>query len=117
MENRLKDLRRASGILQDEMAARVSELMGEQVKPSRYGTWERGERMVSLEQAYYCAVALGVTLNDLVGMRSPDLTQGEADLLAAYRACSDGNRDAIRQVAKSLSYLPPGPEYTLVKVD
>ena len=36
----------------------------------RYASWERREAMMSLEQAYNCALALGCTLNDLVGMDS-----------------------------------------------
>ena len=117
MRLELKRLRRKKGLSQDEMAARLSELMGEDVKVSRYGTWERGDRMMNLEQAYYCAVVLGVTLNDLVGMQAGALTRDEVDLLGSYRACDEDNRDALRQVAKSLSKLPPGPDYAIYRLE
>lgn len=117
MELRLKQLRKLKGIRQAEIAAAVSELMEKEVTVRTYGSWERQEVMINLEQAYCCARALGVTLDDLVDMAPGGLSDDEADLLGSYRACDEGNRDALRQVAKSLSKLPPGPEYTLVKFD
>ena len=64
MELRLKELRKSRNLSQEDMAQSL------EVKKSRYGTWERGERMMNLEQAYNCAIVLGCTLNDLVGMSS-----------------------------------------------
>lgn len=56
----LKRLRQERGYTQEQMAKMVGE------KPRTYGSWERGEAMLNLEQAYKCARALGCTLNDLV---------------------------------------------------
>lgn len=117
MDLYLKQIREGKGLKQPEMAAAVSELMDKEINARTYASWERQEVTMNLEQARCCALVLGVTVNDLVGMLVSGLSSDEADLLGSYRACDDGNRDALRQVAKSLSKLPPGPEYTLVKVD
>ena len=64
MKLELKRLRKQAGFTQNEMAERLG------VKKRTYGSWERQEAMMNLEQAYNCAVILGCTLNDLVGMKT-----------------------------------------------
>lgn len=101
MNLQLKQLRSNKGLSQDEMAAKLTELMGIEVKVSRYGTWERGDRMMNLEQAYYCAVALDVTLNDLVGMRADsDLSADERAMVDAYRSVTVHGRSAMKSHAE-----------------
>lgn len=117
MELMLKRIREAKGIKQKEMAEKLTELMGREVKVRTYGSWERNEVEMDIEQAYYCAAALGVTLNDIVGMKSAPLDHDEVDLLGSYRACDEDNRDALRHVAKSLSKLPPGPDYAIFRLE
>ena len=104
MNLQLKQLRNDRGLSQEAMAKKLTELMGEEVKISRYGTWERGDRMMSLEQAYYCAVALGCTLNDLVGMKSDGIaTRDERQLVESYRRMDETNRASMLDMASSLS--------------
>lgn len=64
MELYMQEIRKKRKMSQEDMARALD------VKKSRYGTWERGERMMNIEQAYNCAVVLWCTLNDLVGMSS-----------------------------------------------
>ncbi len=65
MEIHLKELRKRRGLSQDDMAERLG------IKKSRYGTWERGERMPSLAQAYDCAVALDCSIDEIAGHDLP----------------------------------------------
>ena len=68
-----------------------------------YRSWESGAAMMSLEQAYDCCVALGCTLNDLVGMKRPDemaRAPGEGELIDCYRAADGRGRDAIMSAAR-----------------
>ncbi|HAM14583.1 MAG TPA: hypothetical protein DCP91_01690 [Eggerthellaceae bacterium] len=95
MELRLKEIRSRRGLSQDELA----NMLG--IKKSRYGTWERGERMMSLEQAYNCAVVLGCTLNDLVGMSAENLAPDELDLVECYRAATPRERQSLLFTAET----------------
>lgn len=61
MKTQLKQLRTAKGLSQDDVAKEMN------IKTSRYGTWERGERMLSLEQAWDLADVLGCSLDELAG--------------------------------------------------
>lgn len=92
MEFQLKRIRESKRISQKEMAQALSELMNKEIKLRTYGSWERREVTIDLEQAFYCCQALGCTLNDLVGMKSPSspaLTDSEAKLVDDYRATHD----------------------------
>lgn len=110
MELKLKRLRQTAGLSQDEMAAKLTEVMGTEIKVSRYGTWERGERMMNLEQAYNCAVALGCTLNDLVGMSPPGkaLTPDEEYLVGTFREVTVHGKKAMLSNTKAVQadYMP-----------
>lgn len=110
MNLKLKQLRQAAGISQDEMAAKLTAITGSEVKVSRYGTWERGERMLNLEQAYNCAIALNCTLNDLVGMEPPDkaLTKDEEYIVDTYRAVTSHGKKAMLSNTRAAreDYMP-----------
>jgi len=102
MNLQLKQIRQSKGFSQDEMASKLSELMCQEIKVSRYGTWERGDRMMNLEQAYYCAVALGVTLNDLIGMKTEGTVTGdEKQLVNNYRKMEATEREKLMGVSES----------------
>ena len=60
MKLRLKAIRTERGLTQDEMAEKLG------IKSRTYGSWERGEVMLNLEQAYNCAQVLECTIDDLV---------------------------------------------------
>ena len=109
-ELQLKRLRKQAGIRsQREMA----ELVGE--KERTYASWERGEVTMNLEQAYNVAVVLKCTLNDLVGMRSPEQTYidpRQAELNRCFEALDPERQDRLigtahdMEAAKSLGDSP-----------
>lgn len=107
MNLQLKQIRQAKGYSQEDMSLKLSELMEREVKVSRYGTWERGDRMMNLEQAYYCAVALNCTLNDLVGMKSGELTDDEAALVDDYRSTTPTWKRVISEQAANAAKEHP----------
>ena len=99
MELRLKQIREAKGVSQKEMTCRLSSLMGKEIKVRTYGSWERQEVDMDLEQAYNCAIALGCTLNDLVGMKAPNhpaFSDPRQEQLNGYYECMN---EAGRQLA------------------
>ena len=102
MELKLKELRQAAGIRsQKEMA----EMIG--VTERRYASWERQEVMMNLEQAFNCCVVIGCTLNDLVGMKSDELTDSEAKLVDDYRATNSDWQDVISEQAANAAKEHP----------
>ena len=102
MDILLKQIRTEKGLSQEEMA----KLIG--VKTSRYGTWERGERMLNLEQAYNCAVVLGCTLNDLVGMKTNRsyADQRQTAINAHFETFNDSGRTELATIAERMSHDP-----------
>lgn len=64
-ELQLQRIRKRAGYNQQEM----SDLLG--VKKRTYGSWEREEVMMSLEQAYNVTEVLDCTLDELVGRQPP----------------------------------------------
>ena len=78
------------------------------IKKSRYGTWERGERMMNIQQAYDCCVVLNCTLNDLVGMRVEYsyLDRRQEKLNRAFDSLSDASKTEISNVAQSYALDP-----------
>ena len=110
MNIQLKQLRQQKGFSQDEMAHKLTQIMGCEIKVSRYGTWERQDRMMSLEQAFYCCKALGCTLNDLVGMgqsSSNSLDENESKLIEDYRSTHDYFKPEISDYAARQSERHP----------
>jgi transcriptional regulator with XRE-family HTH domain len=69
--------------------------------------WLRGEKMPGKEQldalARTFGVPVGALLAELASTLDPARTQGEHDLLAAYRALSSRQQGALLEVAKSMS--------------
>lgn len=98
MNLQLKRFRSLRGYSQDEMAQKLG------IKKSRYGTWERGERMMSLEQAYNVTEILGCTLDELVGRdHSRDFADpGQAALNACYENMNEDGKGTLVSVARSL---------------
>lgn len=96
MDLQLKRLRKAAGIKSQKAMA---DLLG--IPERRYSSWEREEVMMSLEQAYNCAVVLGCTLNDLVGMSAENLAPDELDLVECYRAATPRERQSLLFTAET----------------
>jgi len=97
VELKLKQLRRRAGLSQDEIAERLG------VKTSRYGTWERGQRMMSLAQAYDCAVALGCSIDEIAGHEVAQSFSDprEAELHRCWQGCTEENRHALLVMARN----------------
>ena len=103
MEIHLKELRRRAGLSQDEIAERLG------IKKSRYGTWERGERMLSLKQAYDCALVLGCTIDEIAGLdrerlRSPDPRRQA--MLESYDALTEDGKVLASEMVASVARDP-----------
>lgn len=102
MDLRLKLLRKARGLSQDDMAAALG------IKTSRYGAWERRERKMSLEQAYDVTEILGCTLDELVG-REPihSYTDARQQLINdAFENSNDAGRDYLASSAEAVLSIP-----------
>ena len=102
MELQLKRLRKQAGFTQDEMAA----ILG--IKKRTYGSWERQEATMNLEQAYDCAVALGCTLNDLVGMKSDRsfTDPRQASINGHFETFNDSGKTELATIAERMSHDP-----------
>lgn len=73
--------------------------------------WLRGEKMPGREQLDALARTLGVPagalLAELASTLDPARTQGEHELLAAYRAMNTRQQGALLEVARALAAQPP----------
>jgi transcriptional regulator with XRE-family HTH domain len=97
---KLKEMRKASGLTQKEVAERAD------VKLATYRTWEQGVSGISLEKAYALAMVLGCSVNDLCGWPKGK-NEGrefeddfEAELLRYYRASTPDRQDMILDTAR-----------------
>ena len=72
--------------------------------------WLRGEKMPGRDQLDALARTLGVPagalLSELASTLDPARTQGEHDLLAAYRAMNTRQQGALLEVARGLAGHP-----------
>lgn len=89
----LKELRRAAGFSQQELADKL------RIPCRTYGAWERGESAINLKQAAAICNALHCTPNDLVGWPESGLTQDEHVLLNDYRECDSATQRSIATIA------------------
>ena len=72
-----------------------------------YGSWERSERTMNLEQSYNCAVVLGCSigaiadrpLSDPSGFSDPR----EAELHRCYRSCDRDRLDRLLDTARDFA--------------
>lgn len=71
MELRIRELRKAKGLSQTELATMLG------VSLRTVGSWERGENSPDAEQVFNCARALDCTPNDILGWTKPTLTDSE----------------------------------------
>lgn len=72
-----------------------------------YGSWERGEAMMSLEQACNCAVLLGCSIDEIAGrpLRDPSEFSDprEAELHRCYRSCTRERQDRLLDTARDFA--------------
>ena len=101
MEIRLQEMRKRAGLKQAEVAERLD------VKVRTYGSWERGEAMMSLEQAYYCAVLLDCSIDEIAGMPMRSASEfsdpREAELHQCYRSCTRERQDRLLDTARDFA--------------
>lgn len=95
----LKRLRKLAGF---KTQADMAKALG--VPNRRYGSWEREEAMMSLEQAYKVTEILDCTLDELVG-REPTRSfsdPGQSALNACYENMNEDGKGTLVSVARSL---------------
>jgi len=98
----LQQFRKQAGFTQDDMA----KLLG--VKKRTYGSWERQEVAMGLDKAYECAVVLGCTLNDLVGMKQshPYADKRQAAINGHFESFNDSGKTELATIAERMSHDP-----------
>lgn len=101
MEIQLKEMRKRRGLKQKELAEKLG------VDWRTYGSWERGERMINLEQAYNCAVLLDCSIDEIAGMPVRDPSEfsdpREAELHRCYRSCTRERQDRLLDTARDFA--------------
>ncbi len=102
MEIQLEKLRKLSGLNQTEMAERLG------VKVATYRTWEKGTRMLSLKQAYECAVILGCSIDAIAGYTPPIsfADPAQAELNGYWESMNEKGRSALLNSAELMSGSP-----------
>ena len=95
-------LTKASGLTAADLAAAIPRAGVSTVK-----AWLAGEKMPGSEQLNALARAFGVPagalLSELASTLDPARTQGEHDLLAAYRALNTRQQGALLEVARGMA--------------
>lgn len=101
MEIHLQEMRKRACLKQAEITERLN------VKVRTYGSWERGEAMMSLEQTYNCAVLLDCSIDEIAGMpvRNPSKFRDprEAELHRCYRSCDRDRQDRLFDTARNFA--------------
>ena len=98
MKLRIREMRRQSGVTQQELADAVA------VNISTVGNWERDITLPNVEQLWNCAVALGCTPNDLLGWKETDrarLTEDEIEIVENYRNSTPQWKQCIQMNARA----------------
>lgn len=96
MEVQLEKLRKLAGINQTEMAEKLD------VKVATYRSWEKGKRMLSLKQAYDCAVILGCSIDAIAGYDPPVSYSDPAQeaLNGYWESMNDDGRRRLLDIAE-----------------
>lgn len=102
LDTTLQLLARARGLSAADLATAIP-----RAGVATVSAWLRGEKMPGREQLDALARAFGVPagalLAELASTLDPARTQGEHDLLAAYRALDTRQQGALLEVARSMS--------------
>ena len=101
MTSKMKQIREQRGLGQKEVAARLN-------MPVRtYGSYERGERTLSLDIAAQIADVFEVTIDELMNREytTPVITLNweERTLVRLYRNMSEAQKNALMEVARSIA--------------
>lgn len=103
MEINLQRIRKQRRLSQTEVANALG------VKVRTYGSWERGEAMLSLKQAYDCALVLDCTIDEIAGLdrerlRSPDPRRQA--MIESYDALTDDGKTLASEMVASVARDP-----------
>ena len=102
MNLQIKQIRKRSGLNQKDVAAAIG------VPVRTYGSWERGERNITLEDACLIADVLRCTLDELVGRKPPIITPNENDrqferLSYCYSMLNDESKEQLAGLASTFT--------------
>lgn len=101
MDLRMKEIRTQRGLGQKEVAAKAG------MPIRRYGSYERGERTISLEDAALIVDVFGCTMDELVGRTAPSShpspSPDESRLLSLYRSMDATEQQRLMAVAESFA--------------
>lgn len=102
----LKQIRKASGMTQKEVAEKANVSLG------TYRTWEQGAAGMSLEMAFIVSGVLGCTPNDLCDWYAthpctrPQAKDPEhAELVGCYDQCTDDRKDSLMRQARDAAFM------------
>lgn len=102
LDTTLRLLAKASGLTAADLAAAIPRVGVATVK-----SWMAGDKLPGRDQLNALARALGVPagalLSELASTFDPARTQGEHDLLAAYRALNTRQQGALLEVARGMA--------------
>src|SRR5688572_2977660 len=102
LDTTLRLLAKASGLSAADLATAIP-----RAGAATVSAWLRGEKLPGREQLAALARAFGVPagalLSELASTLDPARTQGEHDLLAAYRALDTRQQGALLEVARSMA--------------
>jgi len=102
LDTTLRLLAKASGMSAADIATAIP-----RAGAATVSAWLRGEKLPGREQLDALARAFGVPagalLSELASTLDPARTQGEHDLLAAYRALDTHQQGALLEVARSMA--------------
>lgn len=102
----LKQIRKASGMTQKEVAEKANVSLG------TYRTWEQGAAGMSLEMAFIVSGVLGCTPNDLCDWyathpcaRQQAQDPEHAELVGCYDQCTDDRKDSLMRQARDAAFM------------
>ena len=102
LDTTLRLLAKASGMSAADIATAIP-----RAGAATVSAWLRGEKLPGREQLDALARAFGVPagalLSELASTLDPARTQGEHDLLAAYRALTTRQQGALLEVARGMA--------------
>lgn len=103
----LKQIRKASGMTQKEVAEKANVSLG------TYRTWEQGAAGMSLEMAFIVSGVLGCTPNDLCDWyathprenATQHIDPEHAELVGCYDQCTDDRKDSLMRQARDAAFM------------
>lgn len=104
MENQLRRLRKARGQSQQEVANQLG------IKVSRYGSWERGERMLNAAQLVDCARVLDCSTDEILGLeiQTEFSDPREAELHRVWQGLDKERQDRLLATAYDMETAKSG---------